>query len=272
MIDNIAAIEVAALEDLQSAATEQLRVKLKISADRSGNRLMSIAAALPATAVVVNRTIGLGLAAPATRLSVKSVIDAYRNAGVARYFVHVHPKAEPDRLEQWLSEFGLQQARGWVKFKRGRDATPPAKTDLQIRRATDTDRDAFGRMLANAFDLGELAAPWIGQLIDRPGWYSYMSFDGNIAAGTGSMFVKDGIAWMDWAATDPKFRRRGSQSAILTQRISDALDLGCHLMVTTTGEEVAGDPQHSYHNILRKGFEPAYVVKNYAPPKRASNL
>ena len=272
MIDEIAAIEQAALEDLQAAATEELQIRLEISAEHDADCLISIAAALPSTAIVVNRTIGLGLAAPATRSSVERIVDAYRSAGVARYFVHVHPKAQPDNLEQWLREFDLQQARGWVKFKRGREAPPPSKTDLQIRRATDGDREAFGRMLADAFDLGNLAAPWIGQLINRPGWYNYMSFDDGTAAGTGSMFVKDGVAWMDWAATDPRFRRRGSQSAILAQRISDALDLGCHLLATATGEEVPGDPQHSYHNILRKGFEPVYVVKNYAPPKGAGNL
>ena len=267
MIDEITAIEQAALEDLQAAATEELRARLRISTDRDGNRLISVAAALPPSAIVVNRTIGLGLTRPATRPSVEAVVNAYRNAGVARYFVHVHPKAQPDGLEQWLGECGLRQGRGWVKFKRGCEAPPPSKTDLQIRRATDGDREAFGRMLADAFDLGDLAVPWIGRLVNRPGWYNYMSFDDGIAAGTGSMFVKDGVAWMDWAATDPKFRRRGSQSAILAQRISDALDLGCRLLVTATGEEVPGDPQHSYHNIQRKGFEPAYVVKNYAPPK-----
>ena len=272
MIDDIAAIELAALEDLQAAATEALRARLKISADHDAGRLISMAAALPPTAIVVNRTIGLGMTTPATRPSVEAVVESYRNAGVARYFVHVHPKAQPDSLEQWLGELGLEQTRGWVKFERGREAPPPSETELQIRRVSDTDREAFGRMLADAFDLGQIAAPWIGQLINRPGWYNYMSFDGDIAAGTGSMFVKDGAAWMDWAATDPRFRRRGSQSAILAQRISDALDLGCHLLVTATGEEVPGDPQHSYHNILRKGFEPAYVVKNYAPPKDAGNL
>jgi 2-keto-4-pentenoate hydratase/2-oxohepta-3-ene-1,7-dioic acid hydratase in catechol pathway len=32
--------------------------------------------------------------------------------------------------------------------------------------------------------------------------------------------------------------------------------------------EVEGDPQHSYKNIVRMGFRPAYVRENYAPPKR----
>ncbi len=36
-------------------------------------------------------------------------------------------------------------------------------------------------------------------------------------------------------------------------------------MLTTTGEEVEGDPQHSYKNIVRAGFREAYVRENFAP-------
>ncbi len=81
------------------------------------------------------------------------------------------------------------------------------------------------------------------------------------------LFVKDGVAWLDWGATAPEFRGRRSQSALLNRRIRDALDLGCRLIATTTGEEVPGDPQISYRNIVKMGFEPAYVRQNFAPPK-----
>ena len=36
---------------------------------------------------------------------------------------------------------------------------------------------------------------------------------------------------------------------------------------TATGEEVPGDPQHSYANILRMGFEEGYIRENFAPPR-----
>jgi GNAT superfamily N-acetyltransferase len=76
------------------------------------------------------------------------------------------------------------------------------------------------------------------------------------------------VGWLDWGATAPAFRRRGSQSALLRRRILDALDMGCRLILTETGEEVEGDPQHSYKNILRMGFREAYVRENYAPLRR----
>jgi GNAT superfamily N-acetyltransferase len=261
------AIERAAIEDQHAAAPPRLRESLALRAEPAGAGLVSIAGALPPSAIVVNRVLGLGLDGPEPPETVARIVALYREAGVARYFVHLHPEARPPELRQWLLDAGLEQARSWVKFVRGREAPPEAPTDLAVRPAGPGDADAFGRIAADAFDLGSAAVPWPGALIGRPGWHLYMTFDEETPAGTGALFVRDGIGWCDWGATDPAFRRRGSQSALLRRRILDALDLGCRVLVTTTGEAVAGDPQHSYKNIVRMGFRPAYVRENYAPPK-----
>ncbi len=97
-----------------------------------------------------------------------------------------------------------------------------------------------------------------------------MSFAGDVPAGTGAMLVRDGVAHLDWGATHPDFRQRSGQSAVLAKRIHDALGMGCDLLVTTTGEAVPGDPQHSYSNILRAGFAETYLRENWAPPRKAT--
>lgn len=260
-------IERAALEDLHAAAEPDLTAALGLRNRYSGPALLSMARALPPSAIVINRTLGLGLGTPASREAVAEIVNAYGEAAIERYFVHVHPSAEPPALTSWLEALGLERARAWVKFERGREAPPAVQTSLEIRAAGPADRDAFGRIVADAFDLGEQAAPWIGRLIGRPGWHVYTSFDGDRTAGAGTLFVRDGVGWLDWGATAPAFRGRGSQSAILSRRIRQALDLGCRLLVTATGEEVHGDPQHSYNNIMRAGFRPAYLRRNYAPPR-----
>ena len=91
--------------------------------------------------------------------------------------------------------------------------------------------------------------------------------DLHAAAGAGALFVKDGLGWTDFGATAPEYRRRGSQGALLARRIDHAISLGCTSIFTCTGEDVAGDPQHSYRNILKMGFDAAYVRENYAPPR-----
>lgn len=262
-------IERRALAELHEAAPPTLRQALGLETVEIDDVLVSIAAKAPASAIVANRTIGLGLDAPADAAVVDEIVKRYGAAGVARYFVHWHPESTPAAARQWLLDRGLEKARGWMKFQRGREAPPQANSTLQVRLAAPSDATAFGRIVTDAFDCGDAAADWLACLISAPNWHAYMSFDGDRPAGAGSMYVADGIAWLDWGATAPDFRQRGGQSALLARRIADALDLGCHTLLTATGEEVPGDPQHSYKNILRMGFREAYVRENYAPPRQS---
>ncbi len=261
------ALERAALADLQAAATPQLVEDLKLRALSIGSALVSIAGGLPASAIVINRAIGLGLSAPETEDSVGALVAANRGAGIGRYFVQRHPAAQPAQLVDWLVSAGLQKVRGWQKFGRGREAAPIIETDLGIEQIGPEHGAAFGRIVCDAFDLGDEAVPWLAQLPGRPGWHVFMSFDGDAPAGAGTVFIEDGLAWFDFGATAPAHRRRGSQSALLARRVQHALDLGCRRLFTCTGEDVPGDPQHSYKNILRAGFREDYLRENYAPPK-----
>lgn len=260
-------IELAALRSLHVASDSALRESLGLEAREVGSALVSIAAALPPSAIVVNRAIGLGLSRPATETDVREIVDIYAAAGVARYFLQVSPEAQPDALVGWLEAAGLEKARGWQKFSRGREGVAERKTDLTIRKIGPEDGEAFGRIACDAFDLGDAAVPWLARMPGREGWHIFMSFDGDRPAGTGAVYIQDDMASIDFGATAPEFRRRGSQGALLARRVEFALDMGCRRLFTCTGEAVAGDPQHSYGNILKCGFTEDYVRANYAPPR-----
>lgn len=260
-------VERHALAALHAAAGEAIKPRLRLQSVTVGGALVSIAGALPPSGIVANRAIGLGLAGPEDPETIHRIVELYRDAGVSRYFIHLHPDARPPAVRDWLRDAGLEKARGWMKFTRGRDAPPPAETDLSVRSVEFADMAAFGRIVADAFDLGAEAAEWLACLVNAEGWRIYMSFDGDEPAGTGGLFVRDGVGYCDWGATAPAFRRRGSQSALLRRRIVDAIDMGCRIIVTETGEEVEGDPQHSYKNIMRMGFKEDFVRENYAPPR-----
>ena len=59
---------------------------------------------------------------------------------------------------------------------------------------------------------------WLGQ----PGWSLYLArVDGRPAA-TGILYVHDRVGYCADAATDPAFRGRGLQTAMLRRRIADA--------------------------------------------------
>lgn len=235
-------IEREALADLHAAATRELAAELRLQALPIGAAFVSIAGTLPASAITINRALGVGLGATETDATVNEMLDAFRDAAVSRYFVQRHPEARPPALVGWLLAAGLEKARGWQKFRRGREAVPELETDLRIESVGPEHGAAFGRIVCDAFDLGDAAAPWLARLPGRAGWHIFMSFDGDEPAGAGALYVRDGLAWTDYGATAPTHRRRGSQGALLARRVEHALELGCREIFTCTGEDVPGDP------------------------------
>ena len=188
------AVERAALADLHAAATQALIDALRLRTIEIGAGLVSIGGALPESAIVVNRAIGLGLGAAEAEATMEAVFEAYRGAGVARYFVQRHPEARPSEIADWCRAAGLEKARGWQKFSRGPGPVPDTPTDLRIAEVGPDHGAAFGRIVCDAFDLGEAAIPWLARLPGRPGWRIFMSFDGDTPAGTGGLFMRDGVA------------------------------------------------------------------------------
>lgn len=268
MTRNSEAIEREALADLHAAATPELVAALRLKAAPVGAALVSIAGALRPSATTINRALGVGLSAPETEGTISRLLDAYRDAAVSRYFVQCHPEARPPALVGWLLAAGLEKARGWQKFRRGRERVVRADTDLRVEAIGPGHGAAFGRLVADALGLGEAAAAWLACLAGRPGWHVFMSFDRNEPAGAGALYVRDGLAWADYGVTAPAHRGRGSEPALLARRIERALELGCREIFTCTREHAPGDPQASYKHVLEAGFEEDYVRDNYAPPAR----
>jgi GNAT superfamily N-acetyltransferase len=256
-------IERADLADLHAAASPTVKASLGLELKKIGGALVSIARNEPS--ILLNRAIGLGVERPATQTAVAEITAAYAAAGVARYFVHLHPEAEPADLKHWLLEAGLVKYRGWMKFRRNPVAPPVPKTELEIRLVGAEHGIDFGTIAAPCFDLSDKVIPLLACLVDRADWHVYMSFANGKPAGTGALLIREGVAWLNWGATHRDYRGKGRQSAVLAARIRHAIDAGCRILLTATGEAVEGDPQHSYKNIMRAGFEPAYLRENYVP-------
>lgn len=260
-------IERAALVDLHAAASEDIVASLGISASEIGSAFVSVAGALPPSAIVINRSVGFGADGDTGDERLRQIIDAYETAGVERYFLCLFPGIGDEAIVPRLERHGLAKARGWQKFSRGRVAVQGMASNLRTRLVGPEYGEDFGRIVADAFDLGAEAGPWLARLPGREGWHIFMSFDGDEPAGAGALYIEDDLAWTDFGATRPEFRRRRSQGALLAQRIECALDHGCTKIFTCTGEAAAGDEQHSYRNILRSGFEIDYLRQNYAPAR-----
>jgi GNAT superfamily N-acetyltransferase len=255
-----------ALADLYRAATPEQRSELGLELHHVGGALASMAR--HQQTILVNRVVGLGIGGPAQEEEVREIAARYANADIERYFLHLDPYARPQDLPSWLTSAGLSRyQRSWAKFERGSEPLPAAQSGrpspLEVRPASDESAADFGRIAAAGFGLTESWAPVLARLVGRPGWHVYLSYSGDSPAGCAAMRVADSIAWCDWAATLQEYRGRGSQGALLRRRISDAVSIGCRRLVTCTGEEVPGEPQPSYRNILRAGFQRTHSRENW---------
>ena len=152
-----------------------------------------------------------------------------------------------------------------MKFIRDTSPATTRNPELTIRKIGLEHADDFARIVVPCFDMAEASISLVASIVNHPHWHLYMGFDGDILAATGAFFYKDGAAYCDWGSTHSDSRRRGFQGAVLAYRINDAIHMGAKNLYTTTGEDVPGDPQHSYKNILRYGFTENYLRENWVP-------
>ncbi|HXR60511.1 MAG TPA: GNAT family N-acetyltransferase [Solirubrobacterales bacterium] len=165
--------------------------------------------------------------------------------------------------EAWLRGNGFEPAYAWMKFVR--DPHPPRfpAPDVEVIELTAPDREPFGTIAAVGFGLPAWGAEFFAHLPGREGWRCYVARVEGEAQACAAMLVEDGIAEFGIAATMEEARGRGCQTALLHRRIRDAAEAGCRTLFVETGERVPGRPSASYRNILRAGFEEAYLRPNW---------
>jgi hypothetical protein len=180
------------------------------------------------------------------------------------YYVPVTPGEAGAAAEQWLTANGFGKSYAWMKFVR--DAHPPrfaAPEDVEVLELTDAEPEPFGMIAATAFGLPAWAAAFFANLPANGDWRCYVARVDDETQACAAMHVHEGVAEFGVAATLEPARGRGCQLALLHRRILDATEAGCHTLFVETGERVPERPSGSYRNILRAGFEEAYLRPNW---------
>ena len=249
--------------DFHRAAPQTSRRALGLEKVETGGATLFVARREPG--ILLNRALGLGQRGAASLAGVQAVRDRYLQAGVLDYFLQIQPWAGPAELWNWLFDQGFNRSRGWTQFVRSAGPASGRRSRLRVALIDHRHAAEFATIAAAGFGLDEATVPVLAAMVGMPGWYHFMSFSGDRPAGVAAMLVDDGVAWFDWAATRPEFRRQGSQSELLNARIRHAIACGCHTLLSETGEAVPGDPQHSFRNLMRAGFEPTHTRENFVP-------
>jgi GNAT superfamily N-acetyltransferase len=169
-----------------------------------------------------------------------------------------------EAAEAWLRERSFQPGYAWMKFVR--DPHPPrfpAPAEIEVVEVAAADEEPFGMIAATGFGMPAWGANFFAHLPGREGWRCYVARIEGKAQACAAMVIEDGIAELGIAATLEEARGRGCQTALLHRRIGDAAAAGCHTLIVETGERVPDRPSGSYRNILKAGFEEAYLRPNW---------
>ncbi len=249
------------LEDGGEMIEKMAWADLLEAGEAPGTRLVRVGQAValvcPAIdGVLLNRAFGV------TETTLAPILDAYREAGVERFFIHEARGASGFLAASTLTRY----PRSWIKLARPGRIAPGAHGPhpFTIAPATPADGVPLGRIFAEAFDAPG-AGPLFARAVGRPRWHAWVAREGDEVIGGGLLFASDSVACLVAGATAPEHRRRGVQTALITERIRRSVELGCRVIFSETGERVEGEPSSSYDNMLRLGFRPIYRRHNWAP-------
>jgi len=220
---------------------------------------------------MVNGSFGLGMNGPVEREEVAALIAFFEERG-APARIDVCPYTDSSLL-RWLAGYGfVATAFETVLYQtfevaeavqdaasiadEGPVRVALATTDeerelwasLEARGFTDDAADEAGMMLARAIALRSDVLHFIGCVGDEP-------------AGTGMLFMRDGLAMFNGDSTLPAWRGRGVQTALLAHRIRYAREAGCDLGVIE-----ASPGSISERNQQRAGFAVAYTRVSLEKP------
>jgi hypothetical protein len=254
--------EAAAYADMFRAAPRSLGLDL-----RESRGVVSLRAAR-APAMILNRTLGLGVECPAGRAHLRELIAWHSEA--APFAIQLSPAAQPHDMPGWLDAEGLVAGDAWTKVYRAADALPSLETDLRIDAVDAREAERFALVACEGFGMPSMLTPLMASTVGRPGWVHYMAWDHGAPAACAALFVHGAVGWLGIDATLPPMRRRGAQGALMARRMRDGARLGCRWFVTETGQERPERPNPSFRNMMRAGFTVAYHRPNYVPAARAS--
>jgi ribosomal protein S18 acetylase RimI-like enzyme len=214
----------------------------------------------------LNKVAGLGFGAPFDSVAWGEVEAAYaeRHAPVQ---VEIATLADPS-IAAFLSARGYQLVgvENVLGIPLPAAAALPHSEEVQVEVSAPADLRRWLEVIVTGFASADAQGVQAHEEFDRSvleriirdfaqaaGVVRYLAMRGGEAVGAGSMRLGDGIAQLCGAATLPAHRRRGVQTALLAQRLTEAAQRGCSLAVVTTQPG-----SKSQENVQRQGFSLLY--------------
>jgi len=210
----------------------------------------------PAGAPHVNVAMG----APAELAAVRAIAAHFRAAGVPRFLIELDDPHVAAAAEL------VKHRRGMVRLARERGAQlADAPTELAIAEPRSDEIVPAAEILCTQLGAPTALAQDYAALLRSPRWHLRIARAGERVVAAALLYVRDGAGYLMGAATLPPHRGRGAQGALIRARLALAGELGARVVVSHTGLPVAGEPQHSEHNMRRYGLVEVARYDVYTP-------
>jgi GNAT superfamily N-acetyltransferase len=250
-------IELTMIEDSWAAAPRSWDVERGMQHFRMGGAMITLKP--KSTSLQRNRVVGLGVRERATEEMLDAIANRFRAAHVARFSFHVSPCPQSDAMTRWIKARGFILHHRYVKLIRDTRAPVKVATTFHIKRVGKTYRSQFVKVFSEVFPVPDDVRAQLFATFTKPGFSQFLAFNGHRPVATGSVYTAGDMAWMGRAATLVEHRRRGAHTALIAARIKRAAELGAKWIVCETLEPKPRRPGGSYRNLLKLGFEPAYL-------------
>ena len=256
-MDDLERIELSAVLDLFAAAQPDVANAFDLAVLDLGDAAAFSIGAQP-KGLLFNRVLGLQVD------TALPDIERWFASRRCTFAVSVRSGAE---LEDVLDERGYRRGSALMKFRRGVQTFSVPETSLRVERIDEERARDYGAVAAAVFGWESPLDRWLAALCTRARWACFGAFDGNRLVGTGAAHFAGALGWLGAAGTLEDARGRGAQSALLAARIRAAGDAGARVLATETVDRVDGVAGPSFRNVVRAGFEEAYVQGWWAPPE-----
>ena len=106
-------------------------------------------------------------------------------------------------------------------------------SDVEVRRLGPADADALAAISVAAWGAWSMPvsmAAWFGASVGLDGVQHYGVFDEDRLVATGALFIGDGLGWLGFDATHPRYQGRKIRQALSAARMIDAAEHGCQVV------------------------------------------
>lgn len=210
-----------------------------------------------------NRVIGIGLDEKVTVNLIKEIKSFYKKNHKNKFFIQTPPVENNTNIRDLILQNGGEHRSNWAKLAKIPEAKKINNNDISIRELQEQDHEYVASLLLRSFSFPEELRPFCIYAFGKPGWTNYVAMLNDKIAGTGSLYIRDGIDEIGIAATVEDARGKGVQSALIHYRENIAFEKGSRYLFVETAEPTDTYPAPSYRNMIRLGFTELYKRPNY---------